>query len=371
VRIGLLVDSLIGGGAERVVATLAEQFLARGHEVHLILVARRLELRPDARCKVHALSETGELSRLRPLNKWLLARRLAATVERIASDGRPFAFFLSNAEDSDRLSRMAGLARVYVVCHGSVRYALEGKIAHRRAWKRFVRRVRWTRRLRAHYSGRDLITVSEAIGRELGTLGITPKSLATIYNPFDFAAIRRQAAASAPLPDGPYVICVARFQNRKRQDVLLRAFAQLDSGLRLVLLGNAYTDSERHWRAGIETLADQLGIRERVLIPGFQANPFPWIRGARLSVLSSDSEGFGNVIVESLVLGVPAVSTDCPHGPNEILTGSLARFLSPPGDADRLARNMRAALEDYPLVGDESLARFRTGADQYLAHCSA
>jgi glycosyltransferase involved in cell wall biosynthesis len=371
VRIGLLVDSLIGGGAERVVLTLAAQFLARGHETHVMLVRDRIELRPEARCHVHALSETGELARARPLNKWLLARRLSAAVADITADGTPFSFFLSNAEASDRIALIAGLQPLYLVCHGSPLYLLENKVAHRHAWKRLVRRLLWTRRLRTLYDGKNVIAVSAAIGRELTeALGAAPRSLATIYNPFDFEAIRRQATAPASLPAGPYVICVARFQNRKRQDVLLRAFARLNPSLRLVLLGNVYTESDRRWLGGLEALAAQLGIRERVVLPGFQQNPFPWIKGARLSVLSSDSEGLGNVLVESLVLGVPAVSTDCPHGPNEILTGPLARFLSPPGDAARLAENMRSALEAYPAVSDESLARFRNGADRYLAHCA-
>ncbi|MFY9314155.1 MAG: glycosyltransferase [Burkholderiales bacterium] len=370
-RVGLLVDSLIGGGAERVVLNLAAQFHARGHDVHVILVRDTVEFAPEpGSCTVHALSDTGELSRLRPLNKWLLARRLADAVRRIEADGLHFDFFLSNAEDSNRIALIARLPRLYIVCHNSVAHAIEQKVRTRRAWKRGIRRWRWTRRMRGLYGGRDLITVSQAIGREITQeLGIAPRSLATIYNPFDFEALRRLAAQPAALPAEPYLICVARFQNRKRQDVLLRAFAQLDPAYRLVLIGGTYTDSDRAWLRQLEALAQSLGIRERLLLPGFQPNPYPWLRGARLSVLCSDSEGLGNVLVESLVLGVPAVSTDCPHGPAEILTGPLARFLSPPGDAERLAQNMRAALENYPAVGDGELERFRTGADQYLAHC--
>jgi glycosyltransferase involved in cell wall biosynthesis len=372
-RIGLLVDSLIGGGAERVVLNLAVQFRGRGHEVHILSVRDEVEFELDRDLyRVHALSEDGRLARLRPLNKWLLARRLSAKIREISADGRAFDFFLSNGEDCNRLARMAGLPRLYIVCHNSVLHTLEHKVRHRSAWKRALRRWRWTRRMRAAYQGQNLITVSQAIGEEITrALGIVPRSLATIYNPFDFEAIRAAARVPAQLPASPYVVCVARFQNRKRQDVLLRAFAGLDPALRLVLIGGTYTDSDRRWLAGIEALAAQLGLRERVILPGFQTNPYPWIRAARLSVLCSDSEGLGNVLVESLLLGVPAVATDCPHGPGEILRGPLARFLSPPGNAEALARNMRDALQDYPGVSDQALARFRTGADQYLAHCAA
>jgi glycosyltransferase involved in cell wall biosynthesis len=70
-----------------------------------------------------------------------------------------------------------------------------------------------------------------------------------------------------------------------------------------------------------------------VTITGFQRNPFPWYAKASALVHASDFEGFGNVLVEALASGTPVVSTDCPFGPREILTGSLSRFLSPCGDA--------------------------------------
>jgi glycosyltransferase involved in cell wall biosynthesis len=371
-RIGLLVDSLIGGGVERVVLNLAEQFHGRGHEVHVIVVRDEVEFKLQRdKYRVHTLSGRGPLSRLRPLNKWLLARRLSRTVRTISADRGGFGFFLSNGEDSDRIALIAGLPRLYIVCHNSILRTLENKVRHRRAWKRALRRWRWMRRLRHLYQGRDLVTVSHGVGEELTKdIGIAPRSLATIYNPFDFEAIRMASLDPAALPAAPYVVCVARFQNRKRQDVLLKAFARLDPALRLVLIGGTYTDSDRRWLASIEALAAELGVRDRVMLPGFQTNPYPWIRGARLSVLCSDSEGFGNVVVESLVLGVPVVATDCQHGPREILSGPLARFLSPPGDSEYLARNMRDALQDYPAVSAEALSRFRVGADQYLAHCA-
>ena len=369
-RIGLLIDSLIGGGAERVVLNLAAQFHARGHDVHILLVRNEMQFDVPPGASIHALSQSGQLSGLRPLNKWRLARRLSEAVGRIASDGTPIDFFLSNAEDSNRIALLARLPKLFIVCHNSVQAYLEHKIRHRSRWKHLIRRFRWRRRMRWLYEGRNVITVSKAIAREFDALGIRPKTLATIYNPFDFEAIRNLAQAPAALPNGPYIICVARFQNRKRQDVLLRAFASIDEKYRLVLIGSTYTESDRSWLRSLEALADELGIRARVVFPGFQANPYPWIRGAQLSVLCSDSEGLGNVLVESLVLGVPAISTDCPHGPGEILTGPLARFLSPPGNVERLVQNMRAALAGYPSFSDADLARFRSGAEQYLEHCA-
>lgn len=86
--------------------------------------------------------------------------------------------------------------------------------------------------------------------------------------------------------------------------------------------------------------------------------------------MASESEGLPTVLIESLILGTPVVSTDCPTGPSEILTGEFAEFLSPVGDVAALARNIRKALESYPPINDSFLARFRNdyAIERYLEH---
>ena len=84
--------------------------------------------------------------------------------------------------------------------------------------------------------------------------------------------------------------------------------------------------------------------------------------------MSSASEGLPTVLIESLILGTPVVSTNCPTGPSEILTGSLATFLSPVGEVDALALNIRRALNDYPKIDDSFLERFHDtyAINQYI-----
>ncbi|WP_286236633.1 glycosyltransferase [Neptuniibacter halophilus] len=374
-RIGLLIDSLIGGGAERVVLNFAGGLADMGHDVHIILVKNEQQHQAASdRYQIHYLSEDGELAENRWQNKKLLAQALRDKVTQIENDGQKFDFFTSNAEDMDRLSGMAALENVYIRYRNSMVKYIENKVGNKTGLKRWIRQWRWTRKFRSIYSGRNIVTVSDALQDELvNQVGIKPKSIRTIYNPFDFDLLRSKAAEPidpALKPDSPYIIYAAKFENRKRQDLLLKAYAKANIEQKLVLIGGTYTESDKRWYEQMLALIDDLGIKDKVILPGFQSNPYAWVKGAELFAMSSDSEGLPTVLIESLIVGTPVVSTNCPTGPSEILTGEFSRFLSPTDDVDGLAANIRAALEEYPAISDEYLHKFsiRNSLQQYIDH---
>jgi glycosyltransferase involved in cell wall biosynthesis len=69
----------------------------------------------------------------------------------------------------------------------------------------------------------------------------------------------------------------------------------------------------------LQDLAEALGLKDRVLFPGFVSNIAPWLARAKVFVLSSQSEGFPNVLLEAMALKTAVVSVDCTAGPREIL----------------------------------------------------
>jgi glycosyltransferase involved in cell wall biosynthesis len=99
-------------------------------------------------------------------------------------------------------------------------------------------------------------------------------------------------------------------------------------------------------RDALLSLARELGVAERVVLAGFHPDPTPFYKTADLFVLSSDYEGFGNVIVEAMACGTPVVSTDCPSGPGEILDGGRYGRLVPVGDVGSMTNAIEAALDD-------------------------
>jgi glycosyltransferase involved in cell wall biosynthesis len=155
---------------------------------------------------------------------------------------------------------------------------------------------------------------------------------------------------------GPVIVTACRLNAQKDFGTLLRAFALVREKMasRLLIVGGGELMDE------VLAMATDLGIEAYVTITGFQMNPFRFFRGARVFVLSSFFEGFGNVIVEAMTLGLPVVSTDCPSGPAEIIRHGVDGYLVPAGDHVRMAETIMTLLNDDELrrkVGGEGIRR--------------
>lgn len=179
-------------------------------------------------------------------------------------------------------------------------------------------------------------------------------------NPTDFARIDRLAAeepgeelvralraigleASEPRPDDAPRLLVAagRLDRQKRPDLALAALARIRErrDARLVWCGDGPL------RAEMERRADEMGLTGAASFAGFVANPFPLIRRADLVLLTSDFEGLPNALIEAQGLGVPAVATSCPFGPDEIVEEGVTGRLVEAGDAGALSNAVIELLE--------------------------
>lgn len=196
---------------------------------------------------------------------------------------------------------------------------------------------RWADRLTAISYG-----VAEDAGRHLG-----PRTSVhgVIPNPLDLSTIDRLRAEVPPAAmlehEGPWLLAAGRLTAQKDYPTLLEAFrlARIERHeLRLAILG------EGPDRGKLESLVAQLGLAGHVRFLGFQRNPFAAMARARVFVLSSRYEGFGNVVAEALACGTEVVSTDCPYGPREILDGGRFGRLVPVGDAKAMATAILEAL---------------------------
>lgn len=172
-----------------------------------------------------------------------------------------------------------------------------------------------------------------------------------------------------PDPRKPLILSVARLVASKDLPTLIRAFAEVRRQMptRLAILG------EGDQRGVLERLIAELHLEREVMLPGYTENPFAYMARAKLLVLPSSYEAFGNVVVESLAAGLPVVATDCP-GPREILQEGRLGELVPVGDAETMAKAMLKVLRDgAPKVSAEYLKRFQLDSvvEQYIGTMEA
>jgi glycosyltransferase involved in cell wall biosynthesis len=120
-------------------------------------------------------------------------------------------------------------------------------------------------------------------------------------------------------------------------------------------------------RPKIEAQIERLNIEENVSLFGFRENPFKFMAAADIFVLPSLWEGFGNVIAEAMACGTPVVSTDCPHGPGEIITHGENGLLVPPANPDALSKALLQLLEDQDLRRELSKNGERRAQDFHVS----
>jgi glycosyltransferase involved in cell wall biosynthesis len=325
----ILFNIDLSGGAGKFIITLAKALVKEGVCVHVVLVEKKTKYDLPTDISLHILNP-------RNSDKRTLAKALKEYIDQIGAVDLIF----SNSTPSNKILSLLDLPNSYHIVHSAETKNYSGPLG---ALKNFLRKNRY-RRL---YSGKKLVTVSRGLQYYiLDDLNAHPKTIQTIYNPFEIDAIQDAALQNLEeLPKEPYLLHVGRLDiSQKRHDILLEAYKKSSTPFKLYIVG------EGEDREEIQTMIHRMGLSGKVILQGHSPNPYAWMKHAKLLILSSDFEGFGRVLAESLIVGTPVVSTNCPSGPSEILTGTLHSFLSPPGDSNTLAKNILNALEDYPEI---------------------
>ena len=329
----IVIDSLSGGGAERVMISLATELVSQGHNLTILSLSNRCDYAIQDGIKVcylfdHKASKVDRFwqvkSSIAELETWFAEFQLKSSA---------FDLILSNLDRSNNLLARSNISSVYYIIHNSVEEELkrQKKLGPFAYW--------YLLNSKKNLSEENLISVSKGIEREV-TQGeiIQPKSIRTIYNPFDIEDIQQKSLiADNAIPNEPYIIHVGRLAKQKRHDILFSALALITTDVKLVLLCNKPDKALK--------LAEKYGVADRLILPGFQANPYNWIKRAQALVLSSDYEGLPTVLLEALAVNTKVVSTDCPHGPDEILTGPLSDFLVPRRNPKALAEAIDKVLK--------------------------
>jgi glycosyltransferase involved in cell wall biosynthesis len=210
-----------------------------------------------------------------------------------------------------------------------------------------------------------VIAVSHGVRSDLvEKFSIPPHKVRVIYNPVDVDRIHELSniPAEHPFLNGglPLVITVGRLIWQKGFETLIRAFQMVvqEMDARLLILG------EGPERKSLEKLIQDIGVAGKVSLPGFQRNPYAFLSGADVFVLSSVYEGLPMVILEAMACGTPVIATDCKYGPREILQEGRCGLLVPAGEVYALSAGLsgllgdKALREEFSRLGGERIKEF-------------
>ena len=312
------------GGAEKVVASLCNQFASMGHDVTLVTLnpAKEAIFEMDPRVVLrHAQTKT----RL-PLWK-TVARffRLKKAVKESAPD--IMISFLTFVNITSTL--IARLLRVPIVIS-------ERSDPHRSAENAAARIFR-----PIVYPLASGYVFQTEQARQFFSKRIQKKAT-IISNP---------VLCSVPAQDAltrKDIVVVGRMIPVKNQQLAVQAFSDFSKtcpGYRLHFLGNGPLEEE------LKRLAQELGVEQSVVFHGFQKDVVEQIKGAGMFLLTSNAEGMPNALMEAMVLGIPCISTDCPcGGPASLIEQGKSGFLVPKNDREQLAACMRRIAQDEALA---------------------
>lgn len=345
-RIAILLPSLLFGGAERVSLTLARALTALGCEVSILLMSHQGELLAEAEREWPVIDLRCERTKYLP-------RRLADYVAANPTDLLLSSFWKLNLCACLVRLRLPKL-RVLVWEHShpsasrnspDLLYAPSASLLYRLAAK--------------------VICVSSGVARDVAglTAGLNSR-IQVISNPVPppLATVTR-----APSDGRRRIAWVGRLSRAKNPALMIEAFCLLASRSDAELLFIGDGDLRRE----LEAMSARSGLGERICFAGFQQDPGELLARCDLLALTSDWEGFGNVLVEAMYHGLPVVSTDSGGGVDDIIQGSTYGTIVPRGDAPALADAILAELADPrpPEHQKEGARRFEPSriAAQFLA----
>jgi glycosyltransferase involved in cell wall biosynthesis len=333
-KIAIFLASLRGGGAERNMLRLANSFAEQGLKVDLILAQKDGAYFSEISPQVHLV----QLEAKRVL--WSLPKLVAYLQQEQPA-------YLICAMDHVNL---VGLG-AKILAGSSTRIIVTVRNTFSSS-----KQFRWqdpiiNRLMHYCYPWADsIVAVSAGVADNLATTVNLPRnSIKVIYNPVVTPDLLLKAQATIDHPwfsssEPPVILGVGRLTPQKDFPTLIQAFAitQQYRSTRLMILG------EGKERPKLEALIKELGLENRVSLPGFVSNPFAFMAKAALFVLSSAWEGLPTVLIEAIAVGTPVLATNCQSGPEEILAGGKYGNLVSVGDVEGLAQAIVATL-DHPI----------------------
>lgn len=320
-KIVFVLPDMAGGGTERVVAMLANEYIKRGYQVCILLFAgKKVTYSLDKHVEIISVSAASKGNPLIRIKRMINMRR----------------FFKENRGCS--IFAFSAMGAVFSII-ATAGIPCRMLVSERNDPSKYE-----------HYKIRDW-----AYGKA-DKIVLQTKDMVKFF-PESYE--KKMTVIPNPVPEGipePYagerkkrIVSVARLQPQKNHKLLLGAFADFLSDFpeyELHIFGIGELEDE------LRDLAQKLHIENRVVFRGFSENVREMIIDSAMFVLSSDYEGISNSMIEALAMGIPVISTDCPVGGSRAyIKNGVNGMLVPVGDKSALTAAMKK------IAGDEKFAK--------------
>lgn len=331
-NITLVISSLGSGGAERVIAGMACWWAERGVNVTVITFSKGDDFYALP-VNVNRVCLGMQRSSKSMLDAMIMSAKRLIFLRKAIYESRPdcVVSFVDKTNVMTLLACIGTSLRVVVSERTNPQYYQLPKV--------------WSVLRDLTYSHADVLVVQTESLRSWAEARVPPCSVEVIPNALDKERIMLMDSVSAisSSPGMRRIVAVGRMTYEKGHDLLIQACARVlpaHSEWRLELVGDGPL------RGLLEQQAEQSGIGRQVHFHGQLKNPFSVVKSADLFVLPSRVEGFPNVLLEAMGLGVAVVSFDCASGPSELIAPQVSGLLVPTEDVDALAAAMQSLMVD-------------------------
>ncbi len=335
-HIAMLISGLAQGGTERVLANLVGYLVEQGDKVTVVtqyLKEDEYPLKPQVKRIVSEI-EDSEQSKNRLVN----FKRRFLKLRNIWKQEKPdiiLSFIGKNNLMAILTTRLLKIP-VAVAVRG------DPAMEYYNGWMRFM--------ARNLFKKADGIILQTRQSYEFFPAQVRRKAV-ILKNPVSLSFFRERYRGERDKE----LVAVGRIDGNKNHEMLIRAFAGIAGKYpdhRLVIYG------EGELKDKLERLVAELGMQERIILPGAVTDVAEAIYKAKVFILPSNTEGVPNTLIEAMVMGLAVIATNCPcGGPEELIEHGVNGLLTPVGDVEKMKENIEFVLDDLynaDLMGEHA-----------------
>lgn len=323
-----LIHALDVGGAERMMVTILNHFVGLNLEVHLIIFDNRGELK----------AELSEAVIVHDLLSPSVMRGMPKCLKEIKKI-KPDIVFTGIGHLNIALAPFVPLMRRLLpqskwISRETNIVSLQNQSAnYPKVFDFLYRHV---------YNNYDIIVAqSEDMKEDLLKNYFQSEKIVVINNPIDYKKVNRLANEERLFTFDESkinLLSVSRLREEKRHDLMLKTLSLLPSKYHLTIVGSGEKEES------LKILAKQLNVEQRVVFQGHQSNPYTYMKEADLFLLTSEREGFPNVLLEANALGLAIVAFACQGGIKEIIKMGENGFFVRYGDCEAMVKQIEKAI---------------------------